>query len=238
MFCTITSLVVLSTETSIDFYDLLMTSSSSSGDFSSFFSRLRGTSSVWRNPCSFQPAVTLAQLELICHHFHQLGNTSFSNLISRIGFWDSRILPSPLLEQLDHNCACCWHCSFFHGSWSPIPGCFSSSWVLGSRPWLFFFLHVHCCTCFIKPTTRSLGVLSSLLVNLPLTHWLTASVCLATHRRLRSGLCFVLQAHAAEYFSCIAVSPRFRVSLHATLLFLRGWLAASPAFTLSSVATP
>ena len=126
MFCTITSLVVLTTETSIDFCDLLMTSQSSSGDFSTSFSSTPETSSVWRNPCSFQPAVRLSQLELICHHFHQLGNTNFSILITRIGFWDSRILPSPLLEQLDHNFACCWHCSFFHGSWGPIPSCFSS----------------------------------------------------------------------------------------------------------------
>ena len=122
-----------------DFYDLLMTSSASSGDVSTSLSSTRGTSSLWRNPCSFQPAVTLSQLELICHHFHQLGNTSFSNLITRIGFWDSRILPSPLLEQLDHNFACCWPCSFFHG-FCFFCGCFSSSWVLGSRPWLFFSL--------------------------------------------------------------------------------------------------
>ena len=125
------------------FYDLLMTSSSSSGDFSTSFSSTRGTSSVWRNPCSFQPAVTLSQLELICHHFHQLGNTSFSNLITRIGFWDSRILPSQLLEQLDHNFACCWHCSFFHGFWGPVPGC-------------FFVLHVH---------------LARVSSNLPLAPW-------------------------------------------------------------------
>ena len=123
----------------------------------------------------FFSAVTLSPLELISHHFHQLGNTSFSNLITRIGFWDSRILTSPLLEQLYHNFACCWHCSFFHGSWGPIPGCFSSSWVLGSRPWLFFVSTRPFGTCFIKPTTRSLCVSPSLLVNLPLTHWLTAS---------------------------------------------------------------
>ena len=85
-------------------------------------------------------------------------------------------------------------------------------------------------TRFIKPTTHSLGVSSSLLVNLPLAHWLTASVCRAPHRRLRSGLCFVLQAHAAEYFSCIAVSPRLRVSLHATLLYLVvRWLRCQPS---------
>ena len=83
---------------------------------------------MWPNPRSFQPAVTLSQLELICHHFHQLGNTSFSKLITRIGFWDSRILPSPLFEQLNHNFACCWHCPLFHG------------WGLGSRPWQFFFM--------------------------------------------------------------------------------------------------
>ena len=129
MFCTITSMVVLSTETSIDFYDLLMTSSSSSGDFST--SSTPWTSSVWPNPCFSQPAVTPSQLELICHHYHQLGNTSFSNLSTRIGFSDSQIVPSPLLEQFNHNFACCWHFSvFLLGS-------------QGSHPWLFFFLHVH-----------------------------------------------------------------------------------------------
>ena len=144
MFCAITSLVVLSTETSIDFCDLLMTSSSSSGDFSTSFSSTCGTSVGW-NLCSFQPAVTLSQLELICHHFHKLGNTSFSNLITRIGFWDSRILPSSLLEQLDHNFACCWHCSFFHGFWGPVPGCFLLHIILARvssnlplAPWVFY----------------------------------------------------------------------------------------------------
>ena len=45
---------------------------------------------------------------------------------------DSQTLPSPFLGQSNHIFACCWHCSYFHGSWRPIPGCFSS-WVLGSR---------------------------------------------------------------------------------------------------------
>ena len=118
---------------------------------------------------------------------------------------------------------------FLLESLDPIPDCFLfvGPWVpslavfLSSRPF---------CTCFIKPTTHSVGVSSSLLVNLPLTHWLTASVCLAPHRPLRSGLCFVLQAHAAEHFTCIAVSPRFRVSLLATLLSLVGrWLRRQPS---------
>ena len=75
-----------------------------------------------------------------CVHF--LGNPSqsptlpFNTLAS-----DSRTHPSPLLEQLNRHLACCWHCSFFHGSWGPIPGCFSSR-VLGSHLRLFFF-HVH-----------------------------------------------------------------------------------------------
>ena len=56
------------------------------------------------------------------------------------------------------------------------------------------------------------------------------SVCLAPRRLLRSGLCFVLQAHAAGCFSCVAVSPRFRVSLHATLLSLVvRWLRRQPS---------
>ena len=143
MFCTITSLVVLSTETSIDFCNLLMTSSSSSGDFSTSSSSTPWTSSVWPNPFSCQPAVTLSQLELICHHYHQFGYTGFSNLLTRIGFSDSQILPSPLLEQFNHNFACCWHCSFLHGSWGPVPGC-SSSRPFGTSfikllltPWVF-----------------------------------------------------------------------------------------------------
>ena len=130
--------MVLSTETSIDFCDLLMTSSSSSGEFST----TRGTSSVWRNPCSFQLAATLSQLELICHHFHQLGNTNFSHLINShwiLGFSDSSFsIARTIRSQL-----CLPLALLFHGSWGPIPGCFSLSWVLGSRPWLFFFLHVH-----------------------------------------------------------------------------------------------
>ena len=129
MFCTITSLVVLSTETSIDFYDLQMTSSSSSGDFSTSFSSTRGTSSVWRNPCSLQPAVTLSQLELICHHFQQLGNTSFSYLTTRTGFW---ILGFFLL-----------HCSNNQITTMPAVGTALSFMGPRSHPWLFFFLHVH-----------------------------------------------------------------------------------------------
>ena len=217
MFCTITSLVVLSTETSIIFCNQLMTSSSPSGDVSTSFSSTRGTSSVWRNPCFFQPAVTLSQLDLIYHHFHQLGNTSFSNLITRIGFWDSRILPSPLLDQLDHNFACCWHCSFFHGSWGPIPGCFSS---FTSIWYVFHQTYYSLLVCFIVASGESSA--HSLADSF--------SACLAPRRRLRSCLCFVLQAHAAEHFSCIAVSPRFRVSLHGTLLSLVvRWLRRQPS---------
>ena len=164
----------------------------------------------------FFSAVTLSQLELISHHFHQLGNTSFSNLITRIGFWDSRILTSPLLEQLYHNFACCWHCSFFHGSWGPIPGCFcfnTSIWHVFHQT--YFSLLV----CFIVASGESSA--HSLADSF--------SACLAPRRRLRSGLCFVLQAHAAEYFSCID-SPRFRVSLHTTLLFLVfRWLRRQPS---------
>ena len=67
-------------------------------------------------------------------------------------------------------------------------------------------------------------------MNLPLTLADSFSVCLAPRRLLRSGLCFVLQAHAAGCFSCVAVSPRFRVSLHATLLSLVvRWLRRQPS---------
>ena len=115
-----------------------MTSSSSSGDFSTSFSSTRGTSSVWRNPCSFQPAVTLSQLELICYHFHQLGNTNFSNLITRVGFWDSRILPSPLLTTLPAVGAAL----SFMGSGVPSLAVFLLLGSLGPVPGCFFFLHV------------------------------------------------------------------------------------------------
>ena len=111
----------------IDFCNQLMTSSSLSGDCSFSLSSTPGTFFCMTESLSFQPAVTLSHPDLICHHFHQIGNTSFFNLLNRIGFWDFRILSSPLLEKLNHNFACCWHCSFFHESW-------------GSHPWLFFFL--------------------------------------------------------------------------------------------------
>ena len=159
-----------------------MTSSSSSGDFSTSFSSTPRTSSVWRNPCSFQPAVTLSQLELICHHFHQLGNTSFSNLITRIGFWVSRILLSPLLEQSDHNFACCWYCSFFHGSQGPIPGCFSSV----TSTWHVFHQTYSLLGCFIVASGASSGH--------PLAD--SFSACLASRRRLRSGLSVSCFKHA------------------------------------------
>ena len=218
MFCTITSLVVLYTETSVDFCVPLMTSLEICLPPSP---RLQGLLLCGRILRSFQPAVPLSHLELICHHFHQLGNTSFSNLITRTGFWDSLILPSPLLEQSDHN-------------FCLLLALLSLSWVLGSHPWLFFF--------FLGPWVPSLAVFSfftsiwhvfhqtycSLLACFLVAsgessaHLLADSFsdCLAHRCRLRSGLCFVLQAHAAEHFSCITVTPRFRVSLHATLLSL------------------
>ena len=163
MFCTITSLVVHYTETSVDFCVPLRHHHHRLEICLPPSPRLQGLLLCGRIHRSIQPAVPLSHLELICHHFHHLGNTSFSILITRTGFWDSRILPSSLLEQFNHNFACRWHCSFFHGSWGPVPGCSSSS----SRPFG---------TCFIKPTTHSLCVSSSLLVNLPLTPWLTASL--------------------------------------------------------------
>ena len=49
----------------------------------------RGTSSVWRNPCSSPPAVALRQLELICHTTFTNLVTIFFFLLTRTGFWDS-----------------------------------------------------------------------------------------------------------------------------------------------------
>ena len=55
----------------------------------------------------------------------------------------------------------------------------------------------------------------------------TASIAAIGSLGLR---CFVLQARVAECFSCIAVSRRFRVSLHATLLSLVvRWLRRQPS---------
>ena len=141
-------LVGLSTETSIDFCNLLMTSSSSSGDCSISFSSTRWTSSVWPNSLSFQPAVTISHLELICHHFDQLSDTSLSSMITRIGFWDSRICVPSWVPSLT---------VFLYGSLGPASGSFSSrvlSRVSSNQP--------------LTPW--------SLLVNLPLTPWLKASL--------------------------------------------------------------
>ena len=97
---------------------------------------------------------------------------------------------------------------FLHlGSLGPVPGCFSfftSIWHV------FHHTYYSLLGCFIVASGESSAH--------PLAD--SFSACLAPRRRLRSGLCFVLQARAAEYFSYIAVSPRFRVSLHATLLSL------------------
>ena len=79
---------------------------------------------------------------------------SSQRILGRIS--DSRTHPFPFLGQSNHYFACCWHCSFFHGSLCPIPGCFSfmGPWVpsvavfLSSRP---------LGTCFIKPSTRLLA---------------------------------------------------------------------------------
>ena len=115
-----------------------------------------------------------------CHTFSartDLSPTS-QHLVTRVFFqfdnshWmlDSPILPSPLLEQLDHNFALLF-----------------LSWVLGSHPWLFLFfsgpwipsLAVFFFTSiwhvFHQTYDSLLGCSSSLLVNLPLTHWQTAS---------------------------------------------------------------
>ena len=136
--------------------------------------------------------------------------------------WDSRILPSPLLQS-DHNFPCCWHCSFFHGSCFPIPGCFSSF----TSSWHVF--HQTCDShlgCFIVASGESSA--------LPLAD--SFSACLTPRRRLRSGLCFVLQTRTAEYFlHCCEPSVSRLTSRDSAVT--RGSLAASPAFTLFCVAS-
>ena len=74
--------------------------------------------------------------------------------------------PSPLHGQSDHNLACCWHCSFFHGSWGLIHGCFLHGY-LGPVP-----------GCFLS--SRAFGMCSS---NLLLSPWLGASTCCADSLR-------------------------------------------------------
>ena len=127
-----------------------MTSSSSYGEFSTSFSSTRETSSVWRNPCSFQPAVTLSQLKLICHHFHQLGNTNFFQFDN--SHWILRFSDSSFsIARTIRSQLCLLLALLF------------LSWVLGSHPWLFFFhgsvgpvpgcpLSCPFGTCFIKPS--------------------------------------------------------------------------------------
>ena len=87
-------------------------------------------------------------------------NTSFFSLIAHIGFSDASWILGRILYHFSNNqtttFACCWHCSFFHGSWGPIPGCFS---VMGlCVPSLAVFLPSRPSgTCFIKPSTRLLA---------------------------------------------------------------------------------
>ena len=177
------SLVVLFLKTSIAFHNELMTSiiiwrcSSFLHDFRDF---LCVTESF------FQPAVTPSRRELICHSFHQHGRSTRAFPPRQLAS-DSQTHPSPLLEQSNHNLACCWHCSFFRGSWGPIPGCF----LHGSRPWLFFFLHVH---------------LARVSSNLLLTSWLTASLsalppssaAIGSLFRAPSTRCRMLLLHCSE----------------------------------------
>ena len=110
------------------------------------------------NPRSFQSAVTLSQLEQICQHFHQIGDTSFSSSITRIVFSGSSFsIDRTIKLQL-----CLLLALLF------------LSWVQGSHPWLFFLMGPSG-TWVIEPTTHPLGVSSSLLVNLPFTRCLADS---------------------------------------------------------------
>ena len=72
-------------------------------------------------------------------------------MIAHIGFSDAPWILRRILLHFSNSqtttFACCWLCSFFHGSWGPIP------WVFGSRPWFFLPSHPSG-TCFIKPSTR------------------------------------------------------------------------------------
>ena len=108
------------------------------------------------------------------------------------------------------------------GSLGPVPGCFTfftSIWHV------FHQTHNSLLGCFIVASGESSA---HLLAD-------SFSACFAPCRPLRSGLCFVLQAHGTEYFSCIAVSPRLRVSLHATLLSLVvRWLRRQPSRSSAS----
>ena len=123
----ITSLMVLFLKTSIAFCNVLLTSSSS-GDFPLSFM----TSKTFRVTESFlQPAVTPFQRQLSPTRAFI---TSFSTLITRIGFSDASFSIARTIKPLPMGThtfplACGWLCSFL-------------SWVLGSHPWLFFFIYL------------------------------------------------------------------------------------------------
>ena len=136
MFCTISSfprrLRVLSA---------LMTSSSLSGDvFLSFLisETLCVAESSFFSACC---GAFSARTKLLTHSPTRTFNTSFSTLIA--GHRILRRVSDSQTRQSNHHFACCWHCSFFHGSWGPIRGCFSfrGPWV----PSLPVFLSSHPC---------------------------------------------------------------------------------------------
>ena len=122
-----TSLTVLFLKTSIAFFNGLMTSSSF-GDFLTS-EAFCVTESV------FQPAVTSSRRELICHPFISPTRAlnTISTLTTRIGFSDASFSIARTIKPLPigtHFSTCL-----------PLALLFLS-WVLGSRPWLFFFLRV------------------------------------------------------------------------------------------------
>ena len=93
-------------------------------------------------------------------------NTTFFSLIAHLGFSDAsrilrRIVPH-FSDNQNQYFACCWHCSFFHGSWGPIPGCLSfvGPWVPGCFSVMGPWAHV----CFFSPYCEFLVVIVHLVL--------------------------------------------------------------------------
>ena len=106
-----------------------------------------------------------------------------------------------------------------------MPAVGTALWVLGSHPWLF---------SFTGPGVPSLAVFSRSLGPFPGCFSFFTSIWHVFHQPFCSilGWELLFQARVAECFSCIAANPRFRVSRHATLLFLVvRWLRHQPSLS-------
>ena len=158
----ITSLLVLFLETSIAFRNVLMTQSSSGDLPLSFLNSQTFCERILLSACctAFSARTNLSPTFTNTRFQHELFHLDNSHrILKRVLLHCSH---SQTTIDRDTNFSTCLSLAmlFFVGPWVPSLA-------------VFFFRPFG--TCFIKPTTHSLCVSSSLLVNLPLTHWLTAS---------------------------------------------------------------